>query len=145
MKRRAPTSGKSAPGQRQLRVGERVRHILARILRDGQWNDPALENASLISVTEVSVSPDLKNATAYVMPLGGRDAQPIVKALNRAAGYFRAELGGELGLRYTPKVIFKADDSFDNALHIESLLRQERVRKDVETAAADAGDGTDSE
>ncbi|MBI1214882.1 MAG: 30S ribosome-binding factor RbfA [Alphaproteobacteria bacterium] len=135
MKRRSSTTnGKSsAPGQRQLRVGERIRHILSATLRQGQWNDPALENASLISVTAVDVSPDLKNATAYIMPLGGKDAEPVAQALNRATGYFRTALAPELGLRHTPKITFKVDNSFDNALHIESLLNQERVRRDVES------------
>jgi ribosome-binding factor A len=143
MKRRSPpSSGKTAaPGQRQLRVGERIRHILSATLRDSQWSDPALENASLISITAVDISPDLKNATAYIMPLGGRNAQPVADALNRAAGYFRAALGPQLDLRHMPRISFKVDNSFDNALHIETLLNQDRVRRDIENQTT--ADGTE--
>ena len=129
MKRRAPS--KSPPGQRQLRVGERLRHILAEVLRRGDLHDPMLAQASLITVTAVEIGPDLKHATAYVMPLGGKNAEEIVHALNRASGYFRTEIGRDLDLHYTPKVSFRIDQSFENAAHIENLLRQDRVRKDV--------------
>lgn len=137
MKRRS-SSHKSPPGQRQLRVAERIRHIIASTLQHGQWNDPALENASLISVTAVDIGPDLQHAVAYIMPLGGKNAPAIAEALNRATGYFRAALGPELDLRYTPKISFKVDHSFDNALHIEGLLNQDRVRRDVEATEAHA-------
>lgn len=129
MKRRAPS--RTPPGQRQLRVGERIRHILASVLHRGDLHDPVLAQASLITVTAVEIGPDLKHATAYVMPLGGKNAEPIVHALNRASGYFRTEIGHELDLHYTPKISFRLDESFENAAHIENLLRQERVRKDV--------------
>ena len=129
MKRRAPS--RTPPGQRQLRVGERIRHILADVLRRGDLHDPMLAQASLITVTAVEIGPDLKHATAYVMPLGGKNAEPIVHALNRASGYFRTEIGHDLDLHYTPKISFKIDQSFENAAHIENLLRQDRVRKDV--------------
>lgn len=130
MKRR-PTQSRTPPGQRQLRVGERIRHILASVLQRGELRDPVLENASLITVTAVEIGPDLKHATAYVMPLGGRNADDIIEALNRAAGYFRAEVGPELDLRYAPKISFRLDNSFEQAEHIEKLLRQDRVRKDT--------------
>jgi ribosome-binding factor A len=121
-----------APGQRQLRVGERIRHILSEVLRRGELHDPVLENSGLITVTVVSVSPDLKNAMAYVMPLGGKNVDAVVAALNKAAGYFRTELSHDLGLRHTPKIAFKVDNSFDEADHIDRLLRQPAVRRDVE-------------
>jgi ribosome-binding factor A len=121
-----------APGQRQLRVGERLRHILADILRRGELRDPILAKAHLITVTAVDIGPDLQHANAYVMPLGGDNADEIVKALNKAAGYFRSEMAAELDLRYTPKVSFRIDKSFDEADHISRLLRQDAVRKDVE-------------
>jgi ribosome-binding factor A len=130
MKRRNNPS-RTPPGQRQLRVGERIRHILADVLRRGDLHDPVLANASMITVTAVEIGPDLKHATAYVMPLGGKNADMIVEALNRASGYFRSEIGPELDLRYAPKVSFRIDHSFEQAAHIESILRQDRVRKDV--------------
>jgi ribosome-binding factor A len=131
MKRRPPSSNRTPPGQRQLRVGERIRHILADVLRRGDLHDPVLANASMITVTAVEIGPDLKHATAYVMPLGGKNSAMIVEALNRASGYFRSCIGPELDLRYAPKISFRIDHSFEQAAHIESLLRQDRVRKDV--------------
>ncbi|TAL31835.1 MAG: 30S ribosome-binding factor RbfA [Alphaproteobacteria bacterium] len=130
MKRRAPSS-RTPPGQRQLRVGERIRHILAEVLSRGHLTDPVLVNANMITVTAVEIGPDLKHATAYVMPLGGKNAEAVVHALNRASGYFRAEVGHDLDLHSTPKISFRIDNSFENAAHIENLLRQDRVRKDV--------------
>lgn len=125
-------SGASAPGQRQLRVAERIRHILSDVLMQGSFRDPALAKANMISITAVNIGPDLKHATAYIMPLGGKDVETTVEALNRAAGYFRSEVGPKLDLRYTPKITFRADGSFEEAAHIDSILRQDRVRKDVE-------------
>jgi ribosome-binding factor A len=142
MKKRS-SSSRSEPGQRQLRVGERIRHILADVFRRGDLNDPILANASLISITAVEIGPDLKHATAYVMPLGGKDKDVIVHALNRASGYFRAMVGPELDLHYAPKISFRVDNSFENAAHIENILRQERVQKDV--LAADDEDDEDDQ
>jgi ribosome-binding factor A len=139
MKRR-DTPSRTPPGQRQLRVGERIRHILAEVLRRGDLHDPVLAQASLITVTAVEIGPDLKHATAYIMPLGGKNADVIVHALNRASGYFRTEIGRELDLHSTPKISFRIDVSFEQAAHIENILRQERVRKDV-VAAADDDEG----
>ena len=130
MKRRTPTS-RSAPGQRQLRVGERIRHILAEVLQRGELHDPVLSQASLITITAVELGPDLKHATAYVMPLGGKNADEIVHALNRAQGYFRSQIAPELEMRYSPKVTFRIDHSFEQADALEKVLRQERVQKDV--------------
>lgn len=130
-------ASKSPPGQRQLRVGERLRHVLADILRQGQLRDPVLSDAHLVTVTTVDIGPDLQHATAYVMPLGGHNADEIVKALNRASGYFRSEMAAQLELRYTPKVSFRIDNTFDEADHIDRLLRQEAVRRDVEKAEAE--------
>jgi ribosome-binding factor A len=143
MKRRV-TPSRTPPGQRQLRVGERIRHILAEVLRRGDLHDPVLAEAAMITVTAVEIGPDLKHATAYVMPLGGKNAEAVVSALNRAAGYFRSELAPEMDLRFTPKVSFRIDHSFDQAEHIEKLLRQDRVRKDLE-AEEDAKDDDEDE
>jgi len=130
MKRR-PTQNRKPPGQRQLRVGERIRHILADVLRRGDLHDPLLADAAMITVTAVELGPDLKHATAYIMPLGGKNAPGVVEALNKASGYFRAQVAPELDLRYSPKISFRIDHSFEQAAHIDKILRQERVQKDI--------------
>src|ERR1700685_425321 len=89
------------PSQRPLRVGEELRHALARILERGELRDPALHDVA-ITITEVRVSPDLKSATAFIMPLGGAHAPEVVAALRRGAGYLRGALAREVPLRYTP-------------------------------------------
>src|SRR5690606_18655438 len=99
--RRPPSHGKP-PGQRQLRVGEQVRHALTRILREGKFRDPDLSAPEMVTVTAVELGPDLKHAHVYVMPLGGKDIDKTVAALNRAAAYMRGELGKALDLRNTP-------------------------------------------
>ncbi len=138
-------SGKNAgvqpPGQRQLRVGERIRHILSDVMRQGAGlRDPDLQNTGMITVTAVDIGPDLQHAAVYVMPLGGENAGKIVEALNRASGFFRSELAHELDLRYTPKLTFKIDRSFDEAAHIDKLLGRYEVRKDVDKQDDDADD-----
>ena len=125
-------SGKSlmsrgkAASQRQLRVGEELRHALAHIMTRTQLQDPALKDV-VLTVTEVRASPDLKSARAFVVPLGGGEPEPIVAALNRARGYFRGELGREVKLRYTPAITFEPDGSFDTAQKIEDILNQLRA------------------
>lgn len=114
------------PSQRQLRVGEEIRHALAETLMRGHFRDPDLQNPGLVTITAVSVSPDLKNANAYVMPLGGKGIDTILPALNRAAPYFRSELGRRGNFRYVPRLTFHLDESFDNAQRIETLLRAEK-------------------
>lgn len=135
MKRR-PTNQKE-PGQRQLRVAERIRHILTAALRRNDLYDPVLGDTNLITVTGVEIGPDLKHATAFVMPLGGKNAKEIAAALHEKAGYFRTELSHEMDLRYTPKISFKVDHSFDQVEHIEKLLRQDVVRRDIEKTDTD--------
>src|ERR1700740_2661891 len=100
------------PSQRQLRVGEALRHALADILARGGLRDPELANLQA-TVTEVRVSPDLRAATAFVVPLGGGDAAALARDLNRAAGYFRARLAGSVELRMAPTIRFAADRSFE--------------------------------
>lgn len=117
--------------QRQLKVGEQIRHVLSHTLQRGHFLDPDLQFTSRITVTEVRISPDLKNATAFVMPLGGERLEATIAALNRTAGFFRSELGKNLELRYTPRVVFRADESFANAERIEKMLQDERVQKDL--------------
>jgi ribosome-binding factor A len=119
-----------APSQRQLRVGEELRHALVRILCRGDLRDPELEGVQ-VTVTEVSVSPDLRNATAFVVPFGGGSSEKLVKALNRAAGFFRGQFGRELKLRYIPGIRFEPDRSFDNARRIDQLLHDSGVASDL--------------
>lgn len=119
MKHRGPSN---EPSQRQLRVGEEVRHALASVFERGDLQDPDLYDRS-ITVTEVSVSPDLKKATAFVLPLGGEDADSVIDALNRAAPYLRHETGRRVKLKFTPQLIFKADYAFDQADRMTALLQ----------------------
>lgn len=118
------------PSQRQLRVGEEVRHALAQAFERGEVRDPALVGKTM-TVTEVRISPDLKNATAFVMPLGGGEAEEAVAALNRAASFLRGWVGKQVRLRHVPKLNFRFDDSFDEAAHLDSLLHDPRVLRDV--------------
>lgn len=118
--------------QRQLRVGEELRHILSEILLRGHFRDPDLiSGASSVTVTEVRVSPDLRNATAFVMPLGGEDASKTIAALNRAQAYIRTEAAQRINLRLAPSFSFKLDESFDEAERVERLLRSPVVQADL--------------
>src|SRR4051794_20525247 len=106
------------PSHRQLRVGEELRHVLAHLLGRGELRDPALQNVT-ITVTEVRVSPDLKNATAFIMPLGGAHAPEVMAGLRRSAPYLRAAVAREVPLRHVPTLGFELDTSFDQATRIE--------------------------
>lgn len=133
-----------APGARQLRVGEEVRHALCRILQRDEVRDPGLAGRS-VTVTEVRVSPDLRNATAFVTPLGGEDADGVVTALTRAAPYLRGCVARDVRLRFAPKLSFQADTTFDNAAAMERLLHTPGVARDLtpEDTAGGARDGRD--
>jgi ribosome-binding factor A len=120
-KHKPQSPNSSGPSQRQLRVGEVVRRVLIEVLARGELRDPALADAS-ITVTEVKISPDLKAATAFVMPLGGRDEATVVAALDRCAPYLRGQIGREAGLRFAPTLRFAADRSFERAQRVERLL-----------------------
>ena len=115
-----------APSKRQLRVGEALRHVLADLLLRGAFRDPDLQDVS-ITVAEVRTSPDLRNATAYVMPLGGGSdperAAAIVAALNRASAFIRSQVARSVELKFVPSFAFELDATFDQADRIESLLR----------------------
>ncbi|WP_340107969.1 30S ribosome-binding factor RbfA [Pikeienuella sp. HZG-20] len=126
--------GATGPSQRQLRVGEVVRRALSDALIRGETHEPELDGAS-ITVTEVRLSPDLKIATAYVMPLGGANGQATVKALARAKGELRRIVGRETQLKFTPDLRFRLDDVFDHFDETRRLLNDPRVRRDL-----DAGD-----
>ncbi|MBV8189552.1 MAG: 30S ribosome-binding factor RbfA [Alphaproteobacteria bacterium] len=132
MSRRRP-SGRDQRGhnQRQLRVGEELRHLLSILLERGEMRDPDLRGVS-ITVTAVDVSPDLRNATAFVMPLGGVDGARVLAAMRRAAPWFRGQVGERAGLRYAPELRFEIDRSFDEADRIGALLRRPDVARDLE-------------
>ena len=119
------------PTQRQLRAGELIRHALTDILAREEFDDPALHGKS-ITITEVRISPDLKNATAFSAPLGGEDMAKTIEALNRVAGFLRGRLSREIDMRFTPILRFISDDSYDEARRIDQLLASERVRRDLE-------------
>jgi ribosome-binding factor A len=134
---------KREPTQRQLRVGEELRHALARILLRGELRDPALQDVT-VTVTEVRITPDLKSATAYVMPLAGREAASVIEGLMRSAGYLRAQLAREVPLRHTPGLAFALDTSFDHAHRINELLHRPEVERDLAPdEAAHDEDGRD--
>jgi ribosome-binding factor A len=126
-----PKAAGSGPSQRQLRVGELVRHALAEILQRGEVPEPALERA-VITVPEVRMSPDLKLATAYVMPLGGKDADKMVAALEKNRKALRGELGRRVELRSVPELRFRVDTSFDIGQKMDALLDRPEIRRDVE-------------
>jgi len=106
-------------------MGELLRHVLSEIMVRDEFHDPALAGAN-ITVTEVRPSPDLKNATVFVTPLGGADVNTVVDALQRARGYLRAQIAGKIEAKFTPNLSFKADTSFATAERIETLLGKER-------------------
>jgi len=131
-------SGRRArpPSQRQLRVGEEVRHALARILERGMLRDPGLEGIT-VTVTEVRMSPDLRRAHVFVTPLGGGPAAAVVQVLARARPFLRRQVAEAVDLRYVPDMDFVADGSFDQALRIETLLADPAVARDLDGARDD--------
>jgi ribosome-binding factor A len=126
----------SGPSQRQLRVGELIRHALAEMLSRGDVHDPTIE-AHMITVPEVRMSPDLRLATIYVMPLGGKDAQEVVAALERNKKFLRGEIGHRINLKFAPEIRFRIDERFDEAERIEKILRTPAVRRDLEPKPPD--------
>jgi ribosome-binding factor A len=125
-------SRKSGASQRMLRVGELVRHALAGLFSRGEIEDPLLESA-VVTVPEVRMSPDLKLASAYVMPLGGANAEQVVAALNRHHRFIRGRVAPALDLKFAPDIRFFVDTTFEEADRIETLLRSDRVRRDLDT------------
>jgi len=116
--------------QRQLRVAELVRHAISDILTQGSVHDPVLEG-HLVTVPEVRMTADLKLATVYVMPLGGRDVGEVVAALERNRKFLRGEIAHRVNLKFAPDVRFRADERFDEAERIEKLLRTPAVQRDL--------------
>jgi ribosome-binding factor A len=120
----------AAASQRQLRVGELVRHALADMLTRGEVHDPVIER-HLITVPEVSMTADLRLATIYVMPLGGRDGQPVLAALERNKKFLRGEIARRVNLKFAPDIRFRLDERFDEAERIDKLLRTPEVQRDL--------------
>jgi ribosome-binding factor A len=122
---------RSEPTQRQLRVGELIRHALSELLTRGEVHDPVLE-AHLITIPEVRMTADLRLATIYVMPLGGRDQNEVVAALDRNKRFLRGEIAKRINLKFAPDIRFQIDERFDEAERIEKLLRTPQVQRDLE-------------
>ena len=122
--------------QRQLRVGELIRHALAEMLARGEVHDPVLES-HLITIPEVRMTADLKLATIYVMPLGGRDVKEVIAALERNKRFLRGEIAHHVNLKFAPEIRFRADERFDEAERIKKLLRTPVVQRDLDTKPAD--------
>ncbi len=133
---------RGASSQRQLRVGEEIRHALAEVLARGDILDPDVRDIA-ITVTEVTISPDLRNATAFVIPLGGRNSEKVLAGLNRCAGWLRGQTSRMVRLKFSPKLGFELDRSFETADRVDSILRSGRVVRDL--AHDDADDGTAEE
>src|SRR5262245_21305523 len=122
----------SGPTQRQLRVGEQVRHALSDMLQRGEVRDNLIESA-VISVSEVRMSPDLKIATAFISPLGDSDDDAVIDALNRNARFIRGRMSSALGqMKYMPEFRFRLDTSYDNMARIDELLRSPQVARDLD-------------
>ncbi|MGA8227779.1 MAG: 30S ribosome-binding factor RbfA [Xanthobacteraceae bacterium] len=120
-----------APSQRQLRAGELIRHALAEILVRGEVHDPVIEN-HVITVPEVRMTPDLRLATIYVMPLAGRDAGEVVAAFERNKRFLRGELAHRVNMKFAPEIRFRIDERFEEAERIAKLLRTPDVQRDLD-------------
>lgn len=131
MKKAASRSASSAPpSHRQLRVGELIRHALAEIFQRGEVHDPEL-SGMVITVPEVRMTPDLRLATAFVMPLGGEGGKALLAALDRNRRFLRGEIARRIDLRYAPDIRFRLDTSFDEGGRIDALLRSPDVKRDL--------------
>ncbi len=126
------------PSQRMLRVAELIRHAAAELLTRGAIDDPVLAS-HVVTVPSVKMSPDLKLATIYVMPLGGKDVAPVVAALERHRKFMRGEIAHMINMKFAPEIRFRIDESFENAAKIDALLARPEVRRDV-----DRDDGGDA-
>ena len=131
------TEGRSV---RLLRVGEQFRHILSELLARGEVHDDVL-NSHSVSVTEVRMSPDLRHATAFIKPLLGANEEKVLKALRTNTAFFQKAVASRVSMKYAANLKFLADDSFDQATHIEGLLAQPKVQQDL----TDNADGDDAE
>lgn len=142
MRQQSTDTGRSV---RLLRVGEQIRHALSEVLARGNVQDDVLTK-HLVTVTEVRVSPDLRHATVFVVPLGGTDEPEVMAALRRNARYLKGEVGHRLRtMKYTPNLVFRVDESFDEASKIDSLLRNPRVAQDLGRYQVPEDDDEDGE
>ncbi|MHB2266668.1 30S ribosome-binding factor RbfA [Aliihoeflea sp. PC F10.4] len=136
-----PKFASDGPSQRQLRVGEQVRHALSDVIARGEVRDDVIEG-TVISVSEVRMSPDLKIATAFVSPLGAKDDNAVIKALAKNAKFIRGRVSGALRqMKYMPEFRFRLDTSFDNMARIDALLRSPEVARDLDDEDEDRKDG----
>jgi ribosome-binding factor A len=127
------------PSQRQLRVGEALRHALAEVLRENEIRDPDLEGVS-VTITQIKPSPDMRYATVFCEPLGGENATTVIAALNRHKGFLRGEMGHLITMKFTPDLRFVEDESFAEAQKIEAILKSERVSRDLAAGDDDSKD-----
>lgn len=138
---RRPSPVRGGPSQRQLRVGELLRHALSEILSRGEVRDADLAGVS-VTVTQVVPSPDMRHATVFCEPLGGKNAGPVIAALNRHKGFLRGRMGHMIALKFTPELRFVEDTSFAEAEKIEGLLKSARVQQDLASGGeSEDGDG----
>ena len=131
MTRSKKSGGSAPPSQRQLRVGELIRHKLAEMLARGDIHDDIIAG-HVITVPEVRLSPDLKLATVYVVTLGGTDIAPVLEALTRNKRYIRGELANAVNLKFAPDIRFRRDETFEEASRIDALLASPKVRQDID-------------
>ncbi|MFA7429934.1 MAG: 30S ribosome-binding factor RbfA [Rhodospirillaceae bacterium] len=143
--------GQKPPSQRQKRVAEEVRHALAMVLERGDLRDPVLSTTP-VTITEVRISPDLRNATSFITPLGGGDVRPVLEALKRARFHLRHELAHRVEMRHVPNLFFEADTTFDQVQRINTLLHDPKVLRDTHPEylrspddEPEQGDGGDSD
>jgi len=129
-RRTGRNDGPGGASQRQLRVGEMLRHALAQILRENEIRDPDLEGVS-VTITQVKPSPDMRYATVYCEPLGGGNAKAVVDALNKHKGFLRGEMGHRIAMKFTPDLRFVEDESFAEAQKIETILKSPEVQRDL--------------
>jgi ribosome-binding factor A len=139
-RRSGRNDGPLGPSQRQLRVGEALRHALAEVLTRNEIRDPELEGVS-VTITQVKPSPDMRYATVYCEPLGGENAKVVITALNRHKGFLRGEMGHRLTMKFTPELRFVEDESFAEAQKIETILNSPQVQRDL--AATHDGEDED--
>ena len=128
----SPRERGTGPSQRQLRVGEMLRHALADVIRRDEIRDPELAGVS-VTITQVKPSPDMRYATVYCEPLGGKNGKAIVAALNRHKGFLRGEMGHRIAMKFTPDLRFVEDQSFAEAEKIETILKSPEVQRDLAT------------
>jgi len=133
--------GSRVPSQRQLRAGELVRHVVVEVLTREEIHHEVLAGIS-ITVTEVAMTPDLRQATCYILPLGGLDADKVLAALNKVGRWVGGQVARRVHLKISPRLNFRIDDSFDNADHIQKLLRRYDAAPSLTTGSKDGDNGT---